>query len=73
MERFISVKEATKISGFSKHRLYQLFKRGKIRCFKPTGPHGHIRIKESDLINFMQSGQNIIVRKNDEEGRQLER
>ena len=55
MEKYISLKEASKLLGYSRFQLRIWIKEGTLRAYKAT-PTSDYRIKLSDLETLMESG-----------------
>ena len=57
MTALYTVAEAAALTKQHPHTIYRLIKSGVIPCYRPNGIRGTIRIAESDLRNYMQSGR----------------
>lgn len=50
-----TINDVAEIMSVSRATVFYWIRKGRIKGFRPSGPHGHIRFKESDMKVFMKS------------------
>ena len=55
MERLITTREASRLTGYSQAGLRLYVKEGKLKVYR-NAPRSQLRFKESDIQKFMNSG-----------------
>ena len=53
-EKIYTVNDVAEIMRVSKATVFYWIRKGRIKGFRPSGPHGHLRFKESDLKRVME-------------------
>ena len=55
MERLLKTKEAARLTGYTQYGIRLFVKQGVLKAYRAS-PRSDLRFKESELIEFMQSG-----------------
>lgn len=59
-EKIYTINDVAEIMSVSRATVFYWIRKGRLKGFRPSGPHGHLRFKESDLKGVMERKSSAI-------------